>query len=245
MIVAAVTGIGVLSALWSATRWKRLARLDLHHIWLVWTGFLTQVIVFQWIAPHMAESHVKLIHLGTYAILVTFIVLNRHIPGAWMIALGTAFNLIAIVANGGSMPASRWALEYAGKHIPSEAFQNSAALAHPKLLFLGDVFALPYGVPLANVFSVGDVLIVLGGTYLAHVWCSQPHELVRPLSSLLPWPPGATQRAADLLHAPTRQLQMGSLVIELPTVRPDSVGDESTAPASIDERAGELVGAHS
>lgn len=177
MIVATVTAIGVLSALWSPTRIKRLALLELHHIWLVWVAFATQVIVFQWVAVHLSESVVKGIHVGTYVILVAFIALNRHIPGAWLIALGTACNLTAIVANGGSMPASKSALETAGKHIPDAVFQNSGFLADPKLLFLGDIFAIPEGVPLANVFSVGDVLIVVGGTYLAHRWCSRPHEL--------------------------------------------------------------------
>lgn len=177
MIVATVTAIGVLSALWSPTRIKRLALLELHHIWLVWVAFATQVIVFQWVAVHLSESVVKGIHVGTYVILVAFIALNRHIPGAWLIALGTACNLTAIVANGGSMPATKDALETAGKHIPDAVFQNSAFLADPKLLFLGDIFAIPEGVPLANVFSVGDVLIVVGGTYLAHRWCSRPHEL--------------------------------------------------------------------
>lgn len=176
MIVATVTSIGVLSALWSWTRIKRLAQLELHHIWLVWIAFATQVIVFQWVAVHIAESVVKGIHVGTYVILVAFIVLNRHVPGSRLIAFGTACNLTAIVANGGSMPASRNALESAGKHIPDVAFQNSAFLSDPKLLFLGDIFWVPEGWPLANVFSVGDIVIVIGGTYLAHRWCAQPLE---------------------------------------------------------------------
>jgi hypothetical protein len=190
VIVATVTAIGVLSALWSPTRIKRLALLDLHHIWLVWAAFATQVVVFQWVAEHLSEAVVRGIHVGTYVILVAFIALNRHIPGAWPIALGTACNLAAIVANGGSMPASKGALETAGKHIPDAVFQNSGFLADPKLLFLGDIFAIPEGVPLANVFSVGDVVIVIGGTYLSHRWCSRPHEL--------PDEPGATA-ASDVL----------------------------------------------
>ena len=176
MIVAAVTSIGVLSALWSLPRVKRLAQLHLRQIWLVWVAFATQVIVFQWIAPHLSETVVKGIHIGTYAILVAFIVLNRHLPGAWLIALGTGCNVTAILANGGSMPASIRALERSGKGpIPTEVFQNSAALSDPKLLFLGDVFSVPAGWPLANVFSIGDVLIVVGGTYLAHRWCARTH----------------------------------------------------------------------
>lgn len=176
MIVAIVTAVGVFSALWSPTRIKRLAMLDLHHIWLVWLAFATQVVVFQWVAVHLSETVVEVIHVGTYVILVGFIVLNRHIPGAWLIASGTACNLIAIVANGGSMPASKAALALAGGDVPSPAFQNSKVVADPNLLFLGDVFAIPASWPLSNVFSIGDVLIVTGGTYLAHRWCSRPHD---------------------------------------------------------------------
>jgi hypothetical protein len=63
----------------------------------------------------------------------------------------------------------------AGLHtIPPEVFENSRALSSPRLAFLGDVFYVPASWPLSNVFSIGDVLIVVGSTYLAHRWCSQP-----------------------------------------------------------------------
>lgn len=193
MIVAMITAVGVLSALWSPTRIKRLAALELHHIWLVWVAFATQVVVFQWVAAYMPETAVKGIHLGTYAILVAFIVLNRHVPGALLIALGTACNLTAIVANGGSMPASKSALDLAGANIPDPVFQNSKFLADPNLLFLGDIFAIPDGLPLSNVFSIGDVLIVVGGTYLAHRWCSR--------ADVLPAADDAERDADELLPA--------------------------------------------
>ncbi|MBK5250797.1 MAG: DUF5317 family protein, partial [Actinomycetales bacterium] len=41
-------------------------------------------------------------------------------------------------------------------------FTNSAVVDHPVLPWLGDVFAWPDPLPLANVFSVGDVLIAVG-----------------------------------------------------------------------------------
>jgi hypothetical protein len=115
------------------------------------------------------------VHYVTYALTVAFIVINRHVPGAWVIALGTACNLVAIVANGGSMPASMSAWERAGlRPIPPDVFENSSALSDPNLGFLGDVFAVPASWPLSNVFSIGDVLIVIGGTYLAHRCCRRP-----------------------------------------------------------------------
>jgi hypothetical protein len=39
----------------------------------------------------------------------------------------------------------------------------------PRLAFLGDIFATPASVPAANVFSVGDVLLVLGAFIFLHV----------------------------------------------------------------------------
>jgi len=44
-------------------------------------------------------------------------------------------------------------------------------LADPHLPWLGDTFAIPSGVPLANVFSVGDIVLVLGVLVLLHVTC--------------------------------------------------------------------------
>jgi hypothetical protein len=68
---------------------------------------------------------------------------------------------VTIAVNGGTLPASADAVRRAG--IPPGAeFLNSAVLSHPVLPWLGDVFAWPQPLPLANVFSVGDVLIGIG-----------------------------------------------------------------------------------
>ena len=73
-----------------------------------------------------------------------------------------ALNLLAILANDGVMPASRSALRAAGIATKSQGFVNSSAVAHPRLLPLGDVFALPNPWPLHNVFSIGDLCIAAG-----------------------------------------------------------------------------------
>ena len=44
-------------------------------------------------------------------------------------------------------------------------------LENPKLLFLGDVFATPASLPLHNVFSIGDGILLLGVAVLVHVAC--------------------------------------------------------------------------
>jgi hypothetical protein len=78
-----------------------------------------------------------------------------------IVALGAISNLAAISANGGFMPASREALTTAGFSDEGE-HTNSIVLENPALEPLTDIFALPAGLPFANVFSIGDVLIALG-----------------------------------------------------------------------------------
>ena len=56
----------------------------------------------------------------------------------------------------------------AGLAVENDVFTNSTVLADPRLLFLGDVLPIPAWVPLANVLSAGDVLIVLGVAYAIH-----------------------------------------------------------------------------
>jgi hypothetical protein len=92
-------------------------------------------------------------------------------PGMIVVALGAFANVTAIAANGGVMPASPHALAVAGRSGASEHFANSTAVSHPHLAFLGDVFAIPARFPLANVFSIGDVLLLIGGAMTVHVVC--------------------------------------------------------------------------
>ena len=96
---------------------------------------------------------------------------NLRTPGMPLIALGGLSNALAIVANSGVMPASEGALRLAGMTADPEAFTNSGLVRDAHLAFLGDVFAVPAWVPAANVFSVGDLLLVAGGWVLMHRVC--------------------------------------------------------------------------
>jgi hypothetical protein len=85
---------------------------------------------------------------------------NLAIPGVAVIAVGAGCNLLAIVANGGWMPADPNALASVGG-LPAGP-SNSIVITNPALQPLTDLFALPAWLPFANVFSVGDVVIGIG-----------------------------------------------------------------------------------
>jgi hypothetical protein len=64
------------------------------------------------------------------------------------------------------MPTTSGALLAAGKD-PAHGYSNSIELTQPRLAPLTDLFGIPSVVPLANVFSVGDVCIGSGIAWLA------------------------------------------------------------------------------
>ena len=103
------------------------------------------------------------LHFASYGLLTWFVVLNRRRLGVSIAGLGMGLNLVTIAANGGYMPASKAALELAGAAYSGETHNNSAVIgAGTHLGYLGDIFAAPSWMPAANVFSIGDLVVVAG-----------------------------------------------------------------------------------
>jgi hypothetical protein len=119
------------------------------------------------------------VHVATYVLVAGFVAANRKLPWVWLVALGGALNLAAVAANGGVMPASARALDGAGLAIAPTVYTNSGVLADPHLAFLGDVFWVPASWPASNVFSVGDVLILVGALLALHCICASRIALRR------------------------------------------------------------------
>jgi Family of unknown function (DUF5317) len=141
-----------------------LADLELRRGWLALVGIAVQILVIE-VFPGAPEWLTEGVHMLSYLLLGAFAWSNRRVPGVPVIILGGLLNFVAIVANGGVMPADPdLAVHVAG----AEGFVNAGAVENPRLLFLGDVFATPSWFPLYNVFSVGDVLMVLGVLTLLH-----------------------------------------------------------------------------
>jgi hypothetical protein len=102
------------------------------------------------------------LYVGTTLLVVAVVLRNVAVSRALaLVAAGALSNMAAILANGGYMPATREAMAAAG-HLPVTGYSNSVELTHPALDALIDRFAMPAAMPLANVFSIGDVLIGIG-----------------------------------------------------------------------------------
>ena len=151
-------------------RLARLADLRLRAVPVIFVALVVQIVIISIIGGGPDWLHPAL-HLATYGVALWFVFVNRSVPGASIIGLGGLCNFVVIAANGGTMPASRDALEAAGIAHGPAAFANSGVLHGAHLGFLGDVFAIPASWPVHNVFSVGDVLIAVGAFVLLHRVC--------------------------------------------------------------------------
>jgi hypothetical protein len=175
-LVIIFAGLGLVAlVVWLAGgRLSALGQLQVRAKAAILSALALQLLIVT-IAPTLFAGRLAdALHLGSYALAVWFLWANRSLPWLWVAAVGGALNLAAIAANGGQMPASRAALRSAGLLHEGDGFANSGAVAHAKLAFLGDVFSVPKGIPFANVFSVGDVVLLLGAALLTVTVCGAP-----------------------------------------------------------------------
>lgn len=172
MILLAVLILALVTVPLTGGRLTRLADIQLRHLWAIAVGLGLQILIISVFPDRFEWTHVPL-HIGSYVFAGFFVWANRRIPGMVVIGLGALSNALAIVANGGVMPASPTALRAAGLATRNDGgFANSTAVEDPNLLFLGDIYSVPDSWPIIdNVFSVGDVLIALGVVILVHGVC--------------------------------------------------------------------------
>jgi hypothetical protein len=151
---------GLISGLLIGGRPAGLAAIRFRLGALALLALAIQLVLFSPLGEPLADGPARAIYVASTALVGIVVLANLRLTGMPIVALGAAVNLAAIVANGGSMPASPAALASLG--LSAGGNTNSVVVGRPALEPLTDVFALPRWLPLANVFSVGDVLIGLG-----------------------------------------------------------------------------------
>lgn len=159
---------------------ERLGEVRIKAAWCAPAAIGVQLLLTQAELPLLGTNVGNILHLASYGLAVWFVVANRRVRGLWILALGGLANLAAISANGGVMPASDAAARTAGITTEATRFQNSKVVTDARLSILGDIFAIPESLPLANVFSIGDVLLVVGLAYVLHAGSgSRPFRTAR------------------------------------------------------------------
>ena len=160
MFILYAIPIGIIAGYLIGGRLDRLSRVRFRWAPLALLGLAVQVALFSDPLADVVGDAGPTIYVASTAAVLVAVLRNLDIAGLPIVALGAASNLIAIVANGGYMPADPDALASIGGVAPG--YSNSTVATDPALAPLTDLFAIPAWVPFANVFSIGDVLLGLG-----------------------------------------------------------------------------------
>ncbi len=166
MILLYAVAIGLVVGLVSGGRLSNLANITVRFWPVALLGLMFQTLLFSSpLAAVVGQLGPSLYVLSTTIVLAALI-FNLRQPGIALVIVGAFLNFAVVVANGGQMPASPDALValMGAPVLPTSEFSNSVIAAPgAPLWFLGDIFVLPRPMPFANVFSVGDVLLGIGG----------------------------------------------------------------------------------
>ncbi len=178
LVLAVVIGMGV--ALLRGGKLHRLADVQFRLGWLAILALLLQMYVIYYPAERiqMERSLHATLLMGSYAALAIVVLVNRRIPGMPIIGLGLLLNLAVMAANGGYMPVTREAIITTGTRVEDELPPEGSRLSRSKdvllsadqtqLWILSDVITAPK-MPLARVYSVGDLVVATGAFVLLQV----------------------------------------------------------------------------
>ena len=163
--------LGVLIGYLRGGRLSHLGQIQLKGVWLIVLALIVQLLIFPFGSRALVTVGTEYLHLFSYALLVLFALFNWREWGVLVMAAGMVLNLLVIALNGGYMPTTADGLGYAGRDVAARALADlhhygnnclSGTDGCATLAGLSDNFAVPAWVPLANVFSVGDIFLALG-----------------------------------------------------------------------------------
>jgi predicted MFS family arabinose efflux permease len=168
VILVVAFGLGLLAVPVAGGSLRALGSLRLRRPRVLAVAFVVQLIALKAPLPH---GPAVALNLASYLLGAWYLLANLNLPGMWLVAVGTSSNLVAMLANGGVMPASPKALAAAGLSTGGNGFVNSTVVPNAQISFLGDTFSIPHWMPFHNVFSIGDLLILMGGLVAVHQLC--------------------------------------------------------------------------
>lgn len=155
---------------------KRLADLDFRRLPFMLASFILRDGAEELFSSKPPEIWASVaLALACYALLFYGIYPNLRFPGMWAVGAGSALNLAVILANQARMPVSvapLTAVEQA-REIARLATSINHQLLVPgvRLPFLADLFKWSFLQPRPVMFSVGDVLITAGVSWLIFRVC--------------------------------------------------------------------------
>jgi Family of unknown function (DUF5317) len=156
----AAIGLGIAAGYVIGGHIDGLSRLRFRWPWLVVAVLVVRAAIL--VTPVRHVDGVQYVYLAALTALVAWTLWQIElVRGVWLVAIGSALNLVVIATNGARMPV---APELAGSLVHSgQVGQYTLLTAETNLNWLADWIALP-GISrwLAEAYSPGDMVVALG-----------------------------------------------------------------------------------
>jgi hypothetical protein len=161
IVVSTVVVAGLLAGYLAGGSVRNFDRVHVHWWAAAIGGLALQVVPLRrWVHDDVAVAAL----VGSYALLIAFVWVNRRLPAAPLLLVGLVLNMAVITLNGG-MPVSESAISISGGHdgtLPAAIDDGKHHVMTPSdvLTPLADIIALPP--PVATVLSIGDLFLYAG-----------------------------------------------------------------------------------
>jgi len=169
VVAVLAVGVGVLRG----GSLEQLAATKFHAIPLLIAGIGLQILFSLW-SPSWVNEAVSLgVLIGSNMLVLSFLVVNRMLPGVVIASVGLVLNL-AVISSNGAMPVSPDAARTAGAKelvISEGAIKHEVLDDHTELGFLGDVIPIPWP---GLVISIGDIVLAAGIAVLGYSQTKAP-----------------------------------------------------------------------
>lgn len=149
---------------------KKLGEIPIKKLEIIFLSFVIRYFPLFLKGPlkGYVADYILAISFISYGLLLYSLLSNWHLKPLRIVTLGVLLNFLAIIANGGKMPVSLWAVDVAGLgDFKQDLFSplypyHTAMTPETRFKIFGDIFPLPKPYPNPKVFSLGDVLMGIG-----------------------------------------------------------------------------------
>jgi len=164
--------LGIVFGLFTGGRVGNLARIRFRWAWFVIAVVLVREAVLVTPLKHIEGAQYVYV-LALAGIIVWTVWQRKRLMGIWLVSVGTALNLVVILANGARMPV---APEFAGSLLTQGSVGQYTVMGEgTRLNLLGDWIRL---YPFLEVYSPGDVLVAIGLAIAVFIAVATPARIV-------------------------------------------------------------------
>ncbi|MEW6695919.1 MAG: DUF5317 domain-containing protein [Bacillota bacterium] len=184
MIFALIVFLTLILALMTGGTLQNLKHINIRYSWLPVVAVTIKLVTHTSLRYTLSISDNLAVYLYiiSLVLIAVFLLLNFRLRGFGLITVGFICNALAIGFNSGYMPVKREYLnliataedlEKINQGLP--AFNYVLTGPETKFYYLCDIFRMPDWILVTRVYSIGDILLAIGGSIFVWHYMKSTH----------------------------------------------------------------------